>query len=81
MGLPGVQIHRLAGQLNHSQRHQDQLAPEITRWQKSNARTLPTNQVNMAPCEPSSPTTASPGYPNTPEKQDLDLKSHLMMLI
>jgi gas vesicle protein len=27
------------------------------------------------------PTTASPGYPNTPEKQDLDLKSYLMMLV
>ena len=35
----------------------------------------------MAPSEPSSSTTASPGYPNTLEKQDLDFKSHLMMLI
>ena len=35
----------------------------------------------MVPSEPSSPTTASPGYPNKPEKQDLDLKSHFMMLI
>ena len=35
----------------------------------------------MVPCEPSSPKTASSGYPKTPEKQDLDLKSHLMMLI
>ena len=23
----------------------------------------------------------NPGHPNTPEKQELDLKSHLMMLI
>jgi hypothetical protein len=23
----------------------------------------------------------SPGYPNTPEKQNSDLKSHLMMMI
>jgi hypothetical protein len=30
--------------------------------------------------EPSSPTTVSPGYPNTPEKQASDLKSHLMMM-
>ena len=29
----------------------------------------------------SSPTTKSPGYPNTPEKQDSDLKSYLMMLV
>ena len=33
------------------------------------------NQGNMAASEPNSPTSASPGYPNTPEKQDLDLKS------
>ena len=39
------------------------------------------NQGNMAPSEPSSPTTTSPGYPSTPEKQDLDLKTHHMMLI
>ena len=35
----------------------------------------------MAPSQPSSPTTASPGYFNILEKQDLDLKSHLTMLI
>ena len=35
----------------------------------------------MATSEPSSPTTASPGYPNTPEKQELDLKLYLIMLI
>ena len=35
----------------------------------------------MVPSEPSSPTTAKPGYPNTPEKQELDLKSHLMVQI
>jgi hypothetical protein len=27
------------------------------------------------------PTTASPGYPNTSQKQVLDLKSYLMMLV
>ena len=35
----------------------------------------------MAPSEPSSATTANPGYSITSEKQELDLKSHLMMLI
>ena len=35
----------------------------------------------MTLSEPSSPTTASPGYPNIPEKQDSDLKSHLMKMI
>ena len=38
------------------------------------------NQGNKAASEPNSPTTASLGYPNTPEKQDLDLKSLVMML-
>ena len=32
------------------------------------------NQGNMVPSEINCPTTASTGYPNTPEKQDLDLK-------
>jgi hypothetical protein len=31
--------------------------------------------------ETNSPTTASPGYPNTPENQDSDLKSHLFVMI
>jgi hypothetical protein len=39
------------------------------------------NQDHSASSEPSTPTTASPGYPNTPEKQDSDLKSYLIMLI
>jgi gas vesicle protein len=37
------------------------------------------NQGYLASSEPSSPTTLSHGYPNT-EKQDSDLKSHLMMM-
>jgi hypothetical protein len=32
------------------------------------------NQDYLASSEPSSPTTASLGYPNTSEKQDVDLK-------
>ena len=39
------------------------------------------NQDHLASSEPSTPTTASPGYPNTPKKQDSDLKSYLMMLV
>jgi hypothetical protein len=35
----------------------------------------------LASSEPSSPTTTCPGYPNTPEKQDTDLKSHIMKMI
>jgi hypothetical protein len=32
------------------------------------------NQGYLASSEPSSPTTSSPGYPSTTEKQDLGLK-------
>jgi hypothetical protein len=39
------------------------------------------NQGDLASSEPSSPTIASPGYTITPEKQDLYLKSLLMMMI
>jgi ElaB/YqjD/DUF883 family membrane-anchored ribosome-binding protein len=39
------------------------------------------NQDYLASSEPGYPTTANPGYSNTPEKQDSDLKSHLMMMI
>jgi hypothetical protein len=39
------------------------------------------NEDYLITSEPSSPTTASPGFPNTLEKQDVDLKSYLMMLI
>lgn len=31
--------------------------------------------------EPSSPSTASPRYPNTPEEKDPDLKSHHMKMV
>jgi hypothetical protein len=39
------------------------------------------NQDHSPSSEPSTPTSASPGYPNTPEKQDSDSKSYLMMLV
>ena len=35
----------------------------------------------MASSETSTPTIASPGYSNTPKKQDSDLKSYLIMLV
>jgi uncharacterized phage infection (PIP) family protein YhgE len=35
----------------------------------------------LASSEPSSPITASPGYTNTPENQEADLKSYLMKII
>jgi hypothetical protein len=39
------------------------------------------NQGYLTSSEPNSPTRASPGYTITPEKQDSDLKSLLMMMI
>jgi hypothetical protein len=39
------------------------------------------NQDHSASSRPSTPTTVSPKYPNTPEKQDSNLKSYLMMLV
>jgi hypothetical protein len=38
------------------------------------------NQNHWATQEHSTPTTAHPGYPNTPEKQDSVLKSYLIMV-
>jgi hypothetical protein len=38
-------------------------------------------QEHWASSEPSTPTTASPGYPNTPKKQDMSLKSYLTMVV
>jgi hypothetical protein len=38
-------------------------------------------QSYLASSEPSSPTTVSPGYHNTPGKQASELKSHLRMMI
>jgi hypothetical protein len=35
----------------------------------------------LATSDTSSPTTASPEYPNIPEKQDSDVKYHLMKMI
>jgi hypothetical protein len=39
------------------------------------------NQDYLASSEPSTSSTASPGYPNTSEKQDSGFKSYLMMLV
>ena len=39
------------------------------------------NQGNMAASEPNFPSAASPGYPNKPEKQDMDFKSLVMILL
>ena len=83
-GLPGVltQAYRPTGGTSSSQRQQEHLTPEITRWRKKKHNNLTNrNQDYLAPSEPSPPTTVCPAFPNTPEKQDVDLKSYLIMLI
>jgi hypothetical protein len=39
------------------------------------------NQEHSPSSEPRTPTSASPGHPNTPEKLDLDLKAYLTMML
>jgi hypothetical protein len=39
------------------------------------------NQDCSPSSKPRTPTSASPGYPNTPKKLDSDLKSYLKILI
>jgi hypothetical protein len=39
------------------------------------------NQDHSSSPEPSTPTSPSPGHPNTPEKVDLDLKDYLLMMV
>ena len=39
------------------------------------------NQDHSPSSETSTPTLASPGHPNTPEKLDRDLKAYLMMMV
>ena len=39
------------------------------------------NQDHLESSKPSTPITVNLRYTNTPEKQDLDLKSYLMMLV
>jgi hypothetical protein len=39
------------------------------------------NQDHSPSSEHSTPTSASPGHPNTPEKLDPDLKAYLMMMV
>jgi hypothetical protein len=39
------------------------------------------NQDHSPSSERSTPTSPSPGHPNTPEKLDRDLKAYLMMMV
>ena len=79
VGLPGVlrQASRPTGGTSDSQRQQDQLTLEITRWRKANTRMLPTE--TKVPSEPSSPTIAIPQH--TRKARSGFKKSPLMILL
>jgi hypothetical protein len=83
VGLPGVltEDNRIKGKTSSSQKQLEHLTPEITRWQKANIIMLTEKKDHSATSEPSTPTTASYGHPNTSEKQNSGLKSYLMMLV
>jgi hypothetical protein len=69
-----TEANRITGGTSSSNRQLEHPTPEITRGKKA-------NKDHSVSSEPSTFTTTSPGYPNTSEKQDLDLKSYLMMLV
>jgi hypothetical protein len=49
---------------------------------KGRCKNLTSRHQDHSPSsEPSTPTSASPGYPNTSEKLDPDLKAYLMMMV
>jgi hypothetical protein len=50
-------------------------------WKGKHKNVPNRNQGYITSSETSFLTRASPGYPNTWKTQDLDLKSHLMMLL
>jgi hypothetical protein len=75
----------------HNQDHRkDRLQPDLARAGSTkdnqmaggkHKNILNRNQGYSASLEPNSPNIASPGYTITPEKQDSNLKSLLMMVI
>jgi hypothetical protein len=83
-GFPEVltQAYRLIGGTGYRQKQQEHLTPEMTRRRKANAKILPTetkttwHRQNPVLLPQQVLDTLTHG-----EKQDLDLKSYLMMLV
>jgi hypothetical protein len=73
--------YRLAGRTSHSQSQKDQITPEIIRWQESSTRTKATE--TKATWHHQNPVLLQQQALDIPtqEKQDSDLKSHLMIKI
>jgi hypothetical protein len=78
-GLLGQLTHRRENPHSETARSANTRDSQMAKGKDKNISNR--NQGYLASSEPSSPTTLSPGYPNTPEKQDSDLKSHLMKMI
>jgi hypothetical protein len=84
VGLPGVltEANKITGETSSSQRQLEHLTPKITRWLKANIRILQTEtKTTRHHQNPLFPPHQVLDIPNTPENQDLDLKSYLMMLV
>ena len=82
--LPGVltEANRIKEGKSSSQRQLEYLTPEITRWQKANVRILLTETKTIGHHQnPVCPPQRVLDTSNTPEKQDMDLKSYLMMVV
>jgi len=76
----GALTHRPTGGSSHCQETARQANTRDNQRARGKRRNLSNrNQDYLAWSEPSSPTTTNTGYPNTPEKKDLDIKSHFMM--
>jgi hypothetical protein len=70
------------GGTSSSQRQQEHLTPEITRWQKANTRILPTEtKTTWHHQNPVLPPQQVLDFPTKWKKQDSYLKSYDMMLI
>jgi hypothetical protein len=88
---PGLPRYTGTPKITGSQAHRkDKLQSETARpintsnnqMERGKSKNLSNRKHGYLPLsDPSSPITVSPGYSNTPEKQDSDLKSHLMMMI
>jgi hypothetical protein len=80
-GLPGVlrQACRMDKLQSETERPANTRDIQMARGKGKNISIR--NQGCLASSEPNPSTTASPGYPNTPEKQNSYLKSYLIVMM
>ena len=81
LSSPGPQDHRITGRTDSILRQGGQITPKNQMARGKCKNIISRNQFDLATSELSSPTTASPGYPNIPLTQDLDLNFHFMKMI